>query len=161
MSAQTHGHRHSHVHVHADQHSRTQIKHSCRSFPLTYRFCWSYNTANFFWSQSKPFHFHQVYHFFQISISARQKFKHFVPLTPQLGQSASPEPVDLHAQALPYAVAASAAQSSAPGGVRGAGQVIALHRDPLGIVGGPRQIRRQRLPRQSALTFLAKVLSGK
>ena len=113
MSAQTHGHRHSHVHVHADQHSRTQIKHSCRSFPLTYRFCWSYNTANFFWSQSKPFHFHQVYHFFQISISARQKFKHFVPLTPQLGQSASPEPVDLHAQALPFAASASAAQSSA------------------------------------------------
>ena len=113
MSAQMHGHRHSHVHVHADQHSRTQIKHSCRSFPLTYRFCWSYDTANFFWSQSKPFHFHQVYHFFQISISARQKFKHFVPLTPQLGQSASPEPVDLHAQALPFAASASAAQSSA------------------------------------------------
>ena len=44
MSAQMHGHRHSHVHVHvhADQHSRTQIKHSCRSFPLTYRFCWSH-----------------------------------------------------------------------------------------------------------------------
>lgn len=116
MSAQTHGHRHSHVHVHADQHSRTQIKHSCRSFPLTYRFCWSYNTANFFWSQSKPFHFHQVYHFFQISISARQKFKHFVPLTPQLGQSASPEPVDPHAQALPFAASASAAQSSAASG---------------------------------------------
>ena len=113
MSAQTHGHRHSHVHVHADQHSRTQIKHSCRSFPLTYRFCWSYDTANFFWSQSKPFHFHQVYHFFQISISARQKFKHFVPLTPQLGRPVSPEPVDLHAQALPFAASASAAQSSA------------------------------------------------
>ena len=113
MSAQTHGHRHSHVHVHADQHSRTQIKHSYRSFPLTYRFCWSYDTANFFWSQSKPFHFHQVYHFFQISISARQKFKHFVPLTPQLGQSASPELADLHAQALPFAASASAAQSSA------------------------------------------------
>ena len=113
MSAQTHGHRHSHVHVHADQHSRTQIKHSCRSFPLTYRFCWSYDTANFFWSQSKPFHFHQVYHFFQISISARQKFKHFVPLTPQLGWPVSPEPADLHAQALPFAASASAAQSSA------------------------------------------------
>lgn len=116
MSAQTHGHRHSHVHVHADQHSRTQIKHSCRSFPLTYRFCWSYNTANFFWSQSKPFHFHQVYHFFQISISARQKFKHFVPLTPQPGRPVSPEPVDLHAQALPFAASASAAQSSAASG---------------------------------------------
>ena len=63
MSAQMHGHRHSHVHVHADQHSRTQIKHSCRSFPLTYRFCWSHNTADFFWSQSKPYQFHQVYHF--------------------------------------------------------------------------------------------------
>ena len=116
MSAQTHGHRHSHVHVHADQHSRTQIKHSCRSFPLTYRFCWLYNTANFFWSQSKPFHFHQVYHFFQISISARQKFKHFVPLTPQLGRPAPPEPVDPHAQALPFAAGASAAQSSAASG---------------------------------------------
>ena len=161
MSAQTHGHRHSHVHVHADQHSRTQIKHSCRSFPLTYRFCWSYNTANFFWSQSKPFHFHQVYHFFQISISARQKFKHFVPLTPQLGRPVSPEPVDPHTKALPFAASASAAQSSAAGGVRGVGQVIALHRDPLEIVGGPRQIRRQRPPRQSALTFLAEVLSGK
>lgn len=116
MSAQTHGHRHSHVHVHADQHSRTQIKHSCRSFPLTYRFCWSYNTANFFWSQSKPFHFHQVYHFFQISISARQKFKHFVPLTSQLGWPVSPEPVDPHTQAPPFAAVASASQSSAPGG---------------------------------------------
>ena len=161
MSAQMHGHRHSHVHVHADQHSRTQIKHSCRSFPLTYRFRWSYNTANFFWSQSKPYQFHQVYHFFQISISARQKFKHFVPLTPQLGQPAPPEPVDPHTQALPFAASASAAQSSAAGGVRGAGQVIALHRDPLGIVGGPRQIRRQRLSRQSTLTFLAEVLSEK
>ena len=116
MSAQMHGHRHSHVHVHADQHSRTQIKHSCRSFPLTYRFYWSYDTVNFFWSQSKPFHFHQVYHFFQISISARQKFKHFVPLTPQLGQSASPELADLHASALPFAANASAAQSSAASG---------------------------------------------
>ncbi len=113
MSAQMHGHRHSHVHVHADQHSRTQIKHSCRSFPLTYRFYWSYDTVNFFWSQSKPFHFHQVYHFFQISISARQKFKHFVPLTPQLGRPVSPELADLHAQALPFAASASAAQSSA------------------------------------------------
>ena len=116
MSAQTHGHRHSHVHVHADQHSRTQIKHSCRSFPLTYRFCWSYNTANFFWSQSKPFHFHQVYQFFQVSISARQKFKHFVPLTSQLGWPVSPELADLHAQALPFAASASAAQSSAASG---------------------------------------------
>lgn len=116
MSAQTHGHRHSHVHVHADQHSRTQIKHSCRSFPLTYRFCWSYNTANFFWSQSKPYQFHQVYHFFQISISARQKFKHFVPLTPRLGRPVSPEPADPHAQAPPFAAGASAAQSSAASG---------------------------------------------
>lgn len=87
MSAQMHGHRHSHVHVHADQHSRTQIKHSYRSFPLTYRFCWSYDTADFFWSQSKPFHFHQVYHFFQISISARQNLN---PLSRLLHSLAGP-----------------------------------------------------------------------
>ena len=56
MSTQNRGHRHSHVHTHAGHHSRTLMKHSRCSFPLTYYFCWLYNTADSPRCQSESFH---------------------------------------------------------------------------------------------------------